>query len=151
MNVDMLVNSLLINKGVINSKRYGEDIIDLCTQTFTIPYSFDFKTVRVNKLHIARPDLLSYHLYGSPEYGDLICKINGISNPFELNEGMYLVVPEFQDIEKFMVIDSFDNDEDRKNTNIPKPKARKEKRTANEAIIGDKRFRIDKENRVIIY
>ena len=49
--------------------------------------------VTVNKYCIARPDLVSLMMYGTDKYADIICKVNGISNPFEINEGMVIVCP----------------------------------------------------------
>ena len=88
-------------------------------------------------------------------YGDVICRINGIQNPFELDEGTLLFVPEIQDMDKFLVpADKEENIEDTEEdvrNNKPSYKKPKEKRAPNEAIIGDTRFKIDKTNRVIIY
>ena len=49
--------------------------------------------IYVSEHYVARPDLISLAIYGTDEYGDLICKYNGISNPFELNEGMIISCP----------------------------------------------------------
>lgn len=49
--------------------------------------------VVVNEYYVARPDLISLACYGTDKYGDMICKFNGISNPFELNEGMIICIP----------------------------------------------------------
>lgn len=53
----------------------------------------------VEKEYIARPDLISLALYGTDKYADVICKVNGISNPFELNEGMILICPNTSELE----------------------------------------------------
>lgn len=151
----MLYNSLLAQKTQIYSNRFKEDIINLGSTTFILPDDFRYKVIRVSSMHVARPDLLSQHLYGSDTYGDLICKINGVSNPFELNEGMMLVVPDIADIESFYISDTWNDDisadESISSYTNPVPKSKNEKRTANESIIGDQRFRIDASNRVIIY
>lgn len=61
----------------------------------------------VNKYCIARPDLVSLVIYGSDKYGDLICKFNGISNPFELNEGMIIQCPELSEmLEKLYIVNN---------------------------------------------
>lgn len=61
----------------------------------------------VNKYCVARPDLVSLVIYGSDKYGDLICKFNGISNPFELNEGMIIQCPELSEmLEKLYVVNN---------------------------------------------
>ena len=149
----MLVNSILSHKTSIKSKKFNEEIIELCSPVFWMPEGFRDKVIRVSKLHIARPDLLSYQLYGSDIYGDLICKINGISNPFELNEGMILVIPSASDLDSFYsninYLDEINADGD--DYTKPVAKSRNEKRRANEAVIGDSRFKIDSTNRVIVY
>ena len=53
----------------------------------------------VEKEYIARPDLISLALYGTDKFADIICKINGISNPFELNEDMILICPSITELE----------------------------------------------------
>lgn len=61
----------------------------------------------VNKYCVARPDLVSLVIYGSDKYGDLICKFNGISNPFELNEGMIIQCPELSEmLEKLYIVNN---------------------------------------------
>ena len=149
----MLINSILSHKTSIKSKKFNEEIIELCSPVFSMPEGFRYKVIRVSKLHIARPDLLSYQLYGSDIYGDLICKINGISNPFELNEGMILVIPSASDLDSFYsnitYLDEINADGD--DYTKPVAKSRNEKRRANEAVIGDSRFKIDSTNRVIVY
>lgn len=146
----MLINSLLKNKPTIFSETVGEDIIHLGAMTFDIPSQVSYNIYTVSKSHVARPDLISRIMYGTDIYGDFLCKVNGISNPFELNEGDIIFVPNIDQIGEFMVTDLF-NDSLQEDTSKPKPKAKNEKRKANEAVIGDTRFKIDKENHVIIY
>lgn len=75
----------------------GRDVkyLDLLAKTWKSwegdPY---VNPIVVNEYYIARPDLISLAVYGDDKYGDLICKFNGISNPFELNEGMVLFIPD---------------------------------------------------------
>lgn len=146
----MLLNSLLKNKPTIFSNTVDEDIIHLGAQTFTMPEWSAYTIYVVSKAHIARPDIISRIVYGTEMYGDFICKVNGISNPFEINEGDVLVIPNLNNINDFMMKDPY-NDVLVDNDGKPKPKAKTEKRKANEAVIGDTRFKIDKENHVIIY
>lgn len=147
----MLRNPLL-NKSKTFSKHLNEDILNLGNQTFIIPEDFSFNIITVSKEFIARPDLISQYIYGSDIYQDVLCKLNGISNPFELNEGDELIIPEEVDIHNFYYAyqDELD-DIDENNDKLPKPKTKQQKRTANEAILGDDRFRIDSQKRVIIY
>jgi len=151
----MLINSILTNKQIRFSKRFQENMMDFFGESFVLPDNFSYRAVEVSPEHIARPDLVSKSIYGTTIYGDVICRINGIQNPFELNEGMILYVPEIQDMDKFLIqADKEENIEDSEDdvwNNKPSYKKPKEKRAPNEAIIGDSRFKIDKTNRVIIY
>lgn len=151
----MLLNPIISNKQNRYSKRFQESMMDLFGVTYVLPESFSYRAIEVSPEHVARPDLVSKILYDTTIYGDLICRLNGISNPFELNEGDVLIVPEYQDLEKFLAYaDAEENIEDTdKDIRESKPsyKKPKEKRAPNEAIIGDARFKIDKTNRVIIY
>ncbi len=65
----------------------------------TVEIKDSMEAVVVNKYYVARPDLISLAVYGTDEYGDFICKFNGISNPFELNEDMVLHIPSKSDID----------------------------------------------------
>lgn len=82
------------------TKINNEECIDLLAKTANVdkleihPISMCI----VNEYYVARPDLISLAFYGSDEYGDVICKVNGISNPFELNDGMILEIPSLEDI-----------------------------------------------------
>jgi hypothetical protein len=130
-------------------------MMDLFGISYILPENFSYRTIRVSPEHIARPDLVSKILYDTPIYGDLICKINGISNPFELNDGDILIVPEYSDLDSFMTPAEKEENIEDTDTDVretkPAYKKRKEKRAPNEAILGDSRFKIDKTNRVIIY
>ena len=83
-------------------------------------------------------------------FADVICKINVISNPFELNSGMRLILPSPEYILDFAITPKQSESED---YNIEKPVAKQKisKRKANEAIVGDSRFKIDSSGGIIIY
>ena len=147
----MLINTLLMNKPTIHSKTLDEDIINLGAITMVIPDWVEYSVYKVSRAHIARPDLISQAVYGNDRYGDLLCKVNNIPNPFEINEGDVLVVPELSSLYRFLTKDTFNDSIDSKDDNKPQPKKKNEKRKANEAIVGDTRFKVDKDNRVIIY
>lgn len=67
---------------------------DLLTKTWsTWNGSKCINPIIVNEYYVARPDLISLAIYGTDEYADMICKFNGISNPFEINEDMVLFMP----------------------------------------------------------
>lgn len=138
------------DKSIIKSDYLNEDVYNLLDKTFEIPNSFRFDVIKVTPQYVARPDLLSYDMYGTDLYVDVICKLNGISNPFEMNEGDMIVIPSPSDITSFFVKPIILEQTDKEN-NTPKAKQRQEKRKPNSAIIGDKRFTIDTKKRVIIY
>ena len=74
----------------------GRNVVseDLLAKTWgQRPDDMDLMPLIVNEYYVARPDLISLAIYGNDMYGDMICKFNGISNPFELNEGMVLMLP----------------------------------------------------------
>ena len=141
----------LANKSTIKSEYLKEEIYNLLDTTFVMPDEFDFEIVRVTEDYIARPDLISIAAYVDSDFTDIICKINGISNPFELNEGDILVIPSYDYISYFNNIPSAEDKEASIENNTPKSKTKTEKRKANESIIGDKRFHIDPSRRVIVY
>lgn len=149
----MLENPLLVNKSEIKSEVLDEKVVNLLDKTFRIPDSFDYNVVEITKDYIARMDLLSYQLYGTNKYQDVLCKLNGISNPFELNEGDIIVCPKNSDISYFYYLENPDErDPDAEGSGKhPTPKGKKEKRKPNEAVIGEKRFKIDPTRKVIVY
>lgn len=149
----MLQNPLLINKSEIKSKVLNEKIVNLLDKTFRIPYEFSYNIIEITSDYIARMDLLSKQLYGDIRYQDILCKLNGISNPFELNEGDLIVCPDIMDLQNFYYKEYPDERDPESTGGIkrPVPKGKKEKRKPNEAVIGDKRYKIDQTRKVIIY
>lgn len=149
----MISHSVLETKPTVYSKNVKDTIIDLCNNTFRISREFfDYIFVLVEKDYVARPDLVSERVYGTPEYTDIICKLNGISNPFELNEGEVLICPKLDYVGDFYMtpMDSPNIDEEN-NTIAPKAKTVNDMRSPNEATVNDVRFSIDKTNRIITY
>lgn len=149
----MLQYSTLNNKREIESEYLGETIYNMLDYTFEIPKTYTYNVFEVTNEYIARPDLISYDAYGDTMYADVICKLNGISNPFELNAGMKLIIPSPESIMDFAVKPSLKDLDSNwgSSTRSRTTKTKKSKRQANEAIVGDVRFKIDKANGVIIY
>lgn len=147
--------SVLNNKNTTNSYYLGDTIYNLLNESFKLPANgFSFNIFTVTRDYVARPDLVSLDAYNDTRYADVLCKLNGISNPFELNEGMELIIPSTQYIEDFCLntiynIDMFDEDEFE--SSMPYESKKNSKRKANEAIVGDSRFKIDSANGIIIY
>lgn len=149
----MLNYSVLDFKTEIKSDYLGENIFNLLDYTFEIPKSYSYNVFEVTEEYIARPDLISLDAYGDSMFGDIICKLNGISNPFELNVGMNLIIPSPEDILNFAIKPSIKDADENWGPSIGKriTKTKKSKRQANDAIVGDVRFKIDKSTGIIIY
>ena len=146
-----ILHTVLNNKKKIFSDWLQEDIINLNDMSFVIPNSYEYEILEVTERYIARPDILSKDVYGDAIYSDLLCKLNGISNPFELNKGMILVIPSPDCIMNFMHTPTTDELDESNDNTKPIAKQKNEKRKANEAVIGDARFRIDKTKGIVIY
>ena len=146
-----MIYRVLEEKTTIESKYLGNYIYNYLDTSFEIPEGMVVDLVEITDDYIARPDLVSIKAYNDDSYTDIICKLNGISNPFELNAGDVLVLPSFADLNRFIVHPSAEEKEDGGNTNVPVSKKKNEKRKANEAVVGDKRFSIDKNKRVVVY
>lgn len=150
----MLTYPVLNFKHKMKSDYLGEELFNLLDVTFAMPDNFGFNIFEVTEEYIARPDLISLDAYGDTLFTDVICKLNGISNPFELNVGQKLIIPSPEYINEFTVKPSIDDIElsDSPNKNSqPIAKSKFEKRKANEAIVGDTRFKIDSSTGIIIY
>ena len=161
----MILHTVLNNKSEIYSDWLKENIINLNDSSFKIPNSYQYEIIEVNERYIARPDILSKdiygvsngilvtypYIYGDSIYADLLCKLNGISNPFELNKGMLMIIPSPDTIMEFMNIPTTFELDSYEKINKPVGKTKKSKRKANDAIIGDSRFKIDKNKGIVIY
>lgn len=146
----MLSYSTLNFKKEIDSDYLGERIHNLLDDTFSIPDNYIYNVFTVTEEYIARPDLISLDAYGDTMFGDVICKLNGISNPFELNVGMKLIIPSPENIMDFTsrTMDDWDSTLTEYTSST---KTKQSPRQANEAILGDSRFKIDTTAGIIIY
>lgn len=148
----MYQSTILQNKSQIHSEFLDDDIWNLLDKTYQRPDNFNFNLFEVKEeKYIARPDLISLDAYGDPVFADIICKLNGISNPFELNIGMILIIPTPSDVFNFTQQPPYNEMEGISEDITPQPKKIHEKRKANEAIVGDKRFKIDASKGIVIY
>ena len=117
-----------------------------------MPDMFDFKIFEVDQeKYIGRPDLISLDAYGDSMFADVICKLNGISNPFELNVGMTLVIPSDSAVVDFIQRAPIDELETSNEYVAPAPKRKNATRQSNDAVVGDRRFKIDSNRRIVIY
>lgn len=149
----MLFHTVLNNKKEIYSKWLQDNIKNLGDSTFIIPAEYQYEILEVTDKYVARPDILSHDVYGDALYSDLLCKLNGISNPFELNKGMLMIIPSPDCIMDFMKTVSTEEMDENGSDTITKPVAKKktDKRQPNEAIVGDYRFKIDRTRGIIMY
>ena len=155
----MLDYKILKNEGKLykkNSDGTTEEFLDLLTKSCNSMDSTAGDIIIVNKHYIARPDLISLAVYGSDEYADLICKYNGISNPFELNENDVIVLPQYHEFQN--LIDTVNNttselvnDDVSDNTNYSSNKKKSDRRSPAQTTTGDKNFIIDKSLGVVFY
>lgn len=149
----MLFSPSLARKESFHSEYLNEDIIDLLGGTFNIPSSYACSVTTIDPGYEGRIDLISDVLYGDDMYADIVLHLNGPGNPFEFNAEQNIIVPASDEVEEFFQEPSKAWSEHRiaANEYRPKPKARSEKRKPNEAVIGDKRFNIDPQSKIIIY
>ena len=148
----MILYSTLYNKSKIHSEYLEEDLYNLLDETFSIPDVYNYNVFEVTEEYIARPDLISLDAYGDTMFTDIICKLNGISNPFELNVGMKLIIPSPENILDFSHKPSQIDIKWEKDSKLEKQsKTKQSKRQTNEAIVGDSRFKIDSSTGIIIY
>lgn len=82
----------ILNKKPIIT-RNGVKFQDLAVQTIDPNVEISGSFLVVNKYYVARPDLIALAVYGDDRYADILCKVNGISNPFELNENDVIILP----------------------------------------------------------
>lgn len=149
----MLYSANLAKKEIFHSDYLNEDIVDLLGGSFQIPNSYQCDIVPVESGFEARMDLIAQEVYGDDIYADIISRLNGPANPFEVDEDDYLILPYTDKLEDFIQEPSSEWSESRIKLEAKKPKAKvkNEKRKPNEAVIGDKRFNIDTQSKIIVY
>lgn len=151
----MLNYSILENKPI--AERDNQKFYDLLGKTFSMDSLSNATVCVVNKNYVARPDLISLAMYGDDKYGDIICKLNGISNPFELNEGDVLIIPSIEDVQSCIIANTDESDfieEDDETIEVKSNTYRKynnESRSPNEQTINDRNYVIDKTLGIVFY
>lgn len=132
---------------------------DLLSQPIESLDFYPSDILMVNKYYVARPDLIALAVYGNDKYADFICKYNGISNPFEMNEGDIIYLPGFDKFSAMIkndTINASDIVEDI-DANIFKSKEhefqkeRDERRSPAQQVVGESNFVIDKTLGVVFY
>ena len=153
----MLNYDILHNKPTIDIN--GEEGLDLLTKSLNfVDGTQQGNFLQVNEYYIARPDLISLAVYGDDRYADIICKLNGISNPFELNEKMVLFIPTLEYM-NFIINKEIgkktnkiiEEDTISSNLKVGAQKEKNEKRSPSEQIVGDTNYIVDKSLGVVFY
>ncbi len=137
--------------------KYKDLMADVINHDVDISGSF----IMINKEYTARPDLVSLAVYGSDEYADILCKINGISNPFELNENDIIIIPHIETLMEFckkeitpsaMLNPGNENDSILNTLGDNKlQKKPEQRRSSNEMVEGEQNYLVDTINGLIIY
>lgn len=140
-------------------KRNNNEYIDLLSKSYDGTLAPQGSFVIIPEQYVARPDLISLAYYGDDMYADILCKVNGISNPFELNKGMIMFIPTIEHIAT--VAKNFDNapseivEDDNDEILINKQsqfvKRPNERRSSNNLLPGEQNYVIDRSLGVIFY
>lgn len=153
----MLDYKILDSKQIV--KRNDEEFIDLLGEVLDKSATVQGYPLIINKYYVGRPDLVSLALYGDDKYGDIICKLNGISNPFEMNEDDIIFVPSISYITNAVHKASDDSDfiDDDASTYLEitssknYQKRKNERRSPNQQLVGESNYIIDKSNGIVFY
>ena len=136
----------------------GNTYVDLLSKVWQNKEPNNGRIIMVNEYYVARPDLISLAVYGSDEYADVLCKINGISNPFELNEGTILFLPQLEYMVQSMsrlttnVASVLASESDNIGVqHMTKQKSKTEDRSPNQQTKGETNYYIDTANGLVYY
>jgi len=83
-------------------KSDGNTVRDLTKSMFDFQSNnyTSFNMFKIPRDYVMRPDLISQAVYNNTLYAEYILKYNGISNPFTLNEGEIILVPNLESAKK---------------------------------------------------
>jgi len=92
------IDTLSINKRIFNpnesdqSKSIGIWDLTQASVNYDIQFMNSRKVFRVTSDMVMRPDLISLYQIGDSDYCGSMMKVNGISNPFSIDEGRLLFI-----------------------------------------------------------
>lgn len=106
--------------------------------------------------------MLSLAFFKDDCYADLICKVNGISNPFEINENMILLIPDRYKLESLKaninpseseMVSSTNSSatSDITNTEKTNQKLKNERRSPAEATVEDSNYTVNYDLGLVFY
>jgi len=89
----MFLNTL--DKKPLVEDRNGNFLRDLTQSIFDFKSNnyTSFNAFKVSRDYLMRPDLISQAVYNNTLYAEYILKYNGISNPFSIEEGDVILIP----------------------------------------------------------
>ena len=135
----------------------GNTYIDLLSKVWQNKTPSTGKVIVVNEFYVARPDLISLALYGSDEYADVLCKLNGININKDIEQGVVVLEVSIEFMREACKFSSgpsemIQTDKDEISTPVKTfQKQYDSKRSPNEQIIGDTNYVIDKSLGLIFY
>ena len=108
----MFVNSI-DTKPFFVSSLGGEKVRDLTQTMFKLKENnyIKYNVYRVPKDYVMRPDLISKSVYNNSIYAEIILKYNGISNPFSIDEGDIILIPDLGSAKDKIKTESVSDDE----------------------------------------
>jgi hypothetical protein len=92
------IDTLSVNKRIFNpnesdqSKSIGIWDLTQASVNYNIQFMNSRKVFRVTSDTVMRPDLISLYQIGDAQYCGSMMKVNGISNPFSIDEGRLLFI-----------------------------------------------------------
>jgi hypothetical protein len=147
-------SKLSLNENDFNDSSLYIDLLSKTIDLSSIRLE-NFTFVTVANEYTARPDLISLAVYGDDKYADIICKVNGISNPFEVNAGMILIIPAIETVLTYLTkgLPNKIAKPDELITSSVKTnqKSKNEKRTPAQQVVGENTFIIDRTNKIVYY
>ena len=107
------IDTLSVNKRIFNpnvsdqSKAIGIWDLTQASVNYDIEFMNSRKVFRVTSDTVMRPDLISLYQIGESQYCGSLMKVNGISNPFSIDEGRLLFI-----LSREMIIKTYDKKKD---------------------------------------
>lgn len=97
----MNIKSLTLKNTLIDEEA-GESYFDLTAPSFKYISEYGIKSIHYVAFDQAgRIDLVSEQYFGTSEYVDAICIVNNIFNPFSVEEGDILIIPNLKNPQLF--------------------------------------------------
>jgi len=109
-----MFNSTLDNKPFF-TRPDGIIVRDLTQSVFDLNDTdyIKYDVYKVPKEYVMRPDLISQAVYNTSTYAEIILKYNSISNPFSINEGDIILIPEIESAKRNIKTSTIGSDSDK--------------------------------------